>query len=155
MSVFNSVQCYNSPKNYVYNVVTSPQSLTYLSSSPPDISINGDPVDAAAGDCQHRLGDVVRAQVRLVNCSQSALSSLHLRAAVYQDQQNGALTYRLENKVAVSGALGCSVEVVLPGEAMRHELGLVFFAAGKYTLQLVCATEGAESWTCLQPLNVV
>ncbi|XP_037073771.1 LOW QUALITY PROTEIN: trafficking protein particle complex subunit 9-like [Pollicipes pollicipes] len=90
-----------------------------------DVLWNGEAA-GSHGDRQARIGDVINGEIRVVNCSQSAMRDVTLKLSVYQDHQNGALSYRLENKVSVSGALSRHADQVPVGRCSSPSCRLAF-----------------------------
>ncbi|KAL0871281.1 hypothetical protein ABMA27_005032 [Loxostege sticticalis] len=87
----------------------------------------------AAGECVS-LGVCVR------NHLPRALRRLCLSVQLYQDYNNGALSYRLDNRVAAAG----NNKVVLPtlAESAKayHECTVVFLTPGEYKIDIQCST---------------
>ncbi|XP_043233359.1 trafficking protein particle complex subunit 9-like [Amphibalanus amphitrite] len=101
-----------------------------------------------------RTGDVIRAAVRLTNGGCRTLSDVTLTVSVYQDHENGAVSRRLETRMAVAGALRHHRDAVAVGDSLQHSVGFIFFSSGLYKLELRCTAAGGDTWTHLQALEV-
>lgn len=119
-----------------------------------EVLVDGVTAGHAAAAAGH-LGDVITVAVRLTNSGRAPLCDVTVTLGVYQDHQNGATSRRLENKMSVAGALRRHQTQVAPGDALLHPVGLLFFSAGCYKLNLCCTAAGGDIWTHTQALEVV
>lgn len=76
-----------------------------------EVLLNGEQTNAEQ-EFNHKLGELITIQVKLLNWSSSLLKSLTLMVECFQDFENGNRRYNLENKRGLMGSDRLYIEEV-------------------------------------------
>ncbi|CAG9766365.1 unnamed protein product [Ceutorhynchus assimilis] len=109
-----------------------------------EVKINGDKFNAQE-DLSCDAGDCMELQMSIANSLETALKELTLSIQFYQDYNNGTLNYRMDTRLAISGASKKILSSLEPKNAANHRCNVVFFAPGLYKLDIQCYTPDGGS----------
>jgi len=104
-----------------------------------DVKINGDTCNVQE-DLYCEAGDCMELQMSIANSLKTALKELTLSVAFYQDYNNGTLNYRMDTRLAISGASKKILSSLEPKDVANHRCNVVFFSPGLYKVDIQCYT---------------
>ncbi|KAH1007037.1 hypothetical protein HUJ04_004319 [Dendroctonus ponderosae] len=117
-----------------------------------DIKINGDTFSSQE-DLSCEAGDCMELQMSIANSLETSLKELTLSVQFYQDYNNGTLNYRMDTRLAISGASKKILSSLEPKDTANHRCNVVFFTPGLYKLDIQCYTPDANSASAAPLLN--
>ncbi|XP_050306114.1 protein brunelleschi [Anthonomus grandis grandis] len=109
-----------------------------------DVKINGDPFRAQE-DISCEAGDCMELQMSIANSLDASLKELTLSVQFYQDYNNGTLNYRMDTRLAISGASKKILSSLEPKNVASHKCNVVFFTPGLYKVDIQCYTPDSSN----------
>lgn len=109
-----------------------------------EVKINGDTFNAQE-DLSCEAGDCMEVQMSIANSLETALKELTLSVQFYQDYNNGTLNYRMDTRLAISGASKKILASLEPKNMANHKCNVVFFTPGLYKVDIQCYTPDNSS----------
>ncbi|XP_051991996.1 trafficking protein particle complex subunit 9-like isoform X2 [Xyrauchen texanus] len=123
-----------------------------------DVVVNGKPCDCdIVADC--RVGDAVSLEVKLTNCSKSAVGPFSLSVIPFQDYQNGVQNYDLQDAVTFIGSNTFYIGSVNPAENSVCIGALLFLYTGDFYLNIKFQDDSTgrdlpPTWFCLPSVHI-
>ncbi|XP_075437898.1 trafficking protein particle complex subunit 9 isoform X2 [Ascaphus truei] len=123
-----------------------------------DVFVDGKPCDCdVIADC--KVGDPIRLEVKLTNCSTNSVGPFALTVIPYQDYQNGVHNYELHDIVTFVGSNTFYIGSVQPTENSVCFGALLFLYTGDFFLDIKFQDDnsGRElplSWFCLPSVHI-
>ncbi|XP_073536027.1 trafficking protein particle complex subunit 9 isoform X1 [Phyllobates terribilis] len=139
-----------------WKIISFPRSMA--TAHDYDVLVDGKPCDCdIIVDC--RVGDPIHLEVKLTNCSSSAVGPFALSVIPYQDYQNGVHNYDLKNSVTFVGSSTFFIGCVEPTEHSVCFGSLLFLYTGDFYLDIKFQDDnsGRElplSWFCLPSVHI-
>ncbi|XP_066262236.1 protein brunelleschi [Euwallacea similis] len=109
-----------------------------------EVKINGDMFNTHE-DLFCDAGDCMELHMSIANSLETSLKELTLSVQFYQDYNNGTLNYRMDTRLAISGASKKLLSILEPKDIASHRCNVVFFSPGLYKLDIQCYTPDSSN----------
>ncbi|KAL7645759.1 UNVERIFIED_CONTAM: hypothetical protein RMT77_002654 [Armadillidium vulgare] len=138
---------FDTPGRASLKSLTFPPQTHHLITMAPvhwDVSLNGQRVENGSENVG-KIGEAQRLVIGVSNSSGDSLPPLTIVLTAFQDHQNGTQNYRLEAKMASTGATKFGVPKLAPEESYSHDCGLIFFTTGIYKIEVSGSPSSSSS----------
>ncbi|KAK6627902.1 hypothetical protein RUM44_010384 [Polyplax serrata] len=127
-----------------------------------DVTLNSQQIKPQE-DLSYQIGECLQLGVTIHNYLEKPLKKVTLILQCYQDFKNGNINYRLETRLAYSGADKVLIPLIEQHKSVYHEYNLVFFNCGQFKIGMQCTSqEGStstsdrisHSWKYIPPIEI-